>query len=114
MKPKKNYLMIARESDSSFAIETKLRVLSGKNRVTYVVIVNVPHARYIAAGIQQIQQKIHDKKISVDLHTENFVNKLANISGDKRCHVKVNEEILHEISSSLGFPLKQEMCIMAH
>ena len=110
---RKNYLIIARKSESPFAIETTLTFNDGSNFDTDVVIVNVEHGRQIAAGVQYIKHKINTKELTVDEETERFIKKLINLTCNKERRKPIENYVLNALSSHLGFEVKQEQCIFA-
>lgn len=110
---KKNYLIIARKSESPFAIETKLTFNDGSDNDTDVVIVNVEHGRQIAAGVQYIKHKINTKELTVDEETERFIKKLINLTCNKERRKTIENAVLKALTPYLGFEVKQEQCIFA-
>ena len=110
---RKNYLIIARKSESPFAIETKLTFNDGSDIDTDVIIVNVEHGRQIAAGVQYINHKINTKELTVDEETERFIKKLINLTCNKERRKRIEDNVLKALSPHLGFEVKQEQCIFA-
>ena len=111
---KKNYLFIARKSESPFAIETKLTFNDGSNIDTDVIIVNVEHGRQIAAGVQYIKHKINTKELVVDGETEMFIKKLIALTCNKERRKSIGNDVLNALTPHLGFEVTQEQCIFAY
>lgn len=109
----RKYILVAHEDKNSpYAVEAKLQFTSRNGDESMVILINVPHAKYIAPGLLQVKSHIASGSAKASQEGADLVTKLAKLANDKQHRLGVHGGLVRFVSRNLGLNLSCDKCMV--
>ena len=109
----RKYILVAHEDKNSpYAVETKLQFTSRNGDESMVILINVPHAKYIAPGLLQVKSHIASGSAKASQEGLELVTTLAKLANDTNHHLVVKGKLIKFVSRNLGLNLSCDKCMV--